>query len=489
MENNCFGLKLPSLAKNTKFFVLDKIPGSGKTTSAIEFMRNNQDKYNFVYVGLFNEELERVQSELKNFIIPDYMYSYENNTRTKLNNLKSLLSDYDNNLLTTHSSLFNVCKDVKKSLVNDEKLELPNTRGKERVMIIDECLDNTIQVINVGKYRELIKSLLELNIIEIDNNNLIKVINPREICENFDWLYALCNAGNVYCIYDEVTDTCNLLSWTLPLDFFKQVDKIIFMTYGFEYQIFSKLMKINNLKYTFIESDFNFSNSTYQIPEFTGNKFKHLINIYQGKRNLIGEKNSKMRNEPLTANWYSKAQKDKITNIANEVRGWIRFDLKLTAKDKVEVYQNDNTLNDNGNIDDCNPVKVNNVISNNIIYTVPFARENDVDIFDRYDPKTKQAVLYVKDYKDCFLSSYTRSTNHYRNITNVAYCINKYHNPMIEGFLHTMNLSFSKEEQNNYAICEMIQFIYRSALRTGNKINLFVPSERMRNLLIEWLNK
>ncbi len=35
---------------------------------------------------------------------------------------------------------------------------------------------------------------------------------------------------------------------------------------------------------------------------------------------------------------------------------------------------------------------------------------------------------------------------------------------------------------------EMVQWIWRSAIREGNPINIYVPSSRMRSLLQRWLN-
>ena len=40
-----------------------------------------------------------------------------------------------------------------------------------------------------------------------------------------------------------------------------------------------------------------------------------------------------------------------------------------------------------------------------------------------------------------------------------------------------------------YSLSELIQWIYRSRIRNGEKINLYIPSKRMRELLIDWLNK
>ena len=37
-------------------------------------------------------------------------------------------------------------------------------------------------------------------------------------------------------------------------------------------------------------------------------------------------------------------------------------------------------------------------------------------------------------------------------------------------------------------IGEMVQWIYRSQIRNGKPITVYVPSRRMRELLIDWLN-
>ena len=34
----------------------------------------------------------------------------------------------------------------------------------------------------------------------------------------------------------------------------------------------------------------------------------------------------------------------------------------------------------------------------------------------------------------------------------------------------------------------MVQWIWRSAIRDGNEVNLYIPSRRMRELLIGWID-
>ena len=43
--------------------------------------------------------------------------------------------------------------------------------------------------------------------------------------------------------------------------------------------------------------------------------------------------------------------------------------------------------------------------------------------------------------------------------------------------------------ENQYAITELLQFMYKSALSKGNEIWIYIPSKRMRNLLNSWIEK
>jgi len=42
-------------------------------------------------------------------------------------------------------------------------------------------------------------------------------------------------------------------------------------------------------------------------------------------------------------------------------------------------------------------------------------------------------------------------------------------------------------DQDTYALAEMLQWIFRSRIRNDEPIDIYVPSERMRSLLIKWL--
>ena len=44
-------------------------------------------------------------------------------------------------------------------------------------------------------------------------------------------------------------------------------------------------------------------------------------------------------------------------------------------------------------------------------------------------------------------------------------------------------------EENDYALSMLIQWIFRSRIRDNQKINIYIPSKRMRNLLESWLQQ
>lgn len=99
--------------------------------------------------------------------------------------------------------------------------------------------------------------------------------------------------------------------------------------------------------------------------------------------------------------------------------------------------------------------------------------------FKKYRNKVKG-----KGYAAGFLPANARATNEYKDRTAVAYLINRYVRPSIEQFFSKHGV---KIDEDQFALSEMLQFVFRSAVREGKEINLYIPSRRMRTLLINWL--
>lgn len=89
-------------------------------------------------------------------------------------------------------------------------------------------------------------------------------------------------------------------------------------------------------------------------------------------------------------------------------------------------------------------------------------------------------------YRNNFLHLNARATNEYKNTTDLAYMINRFANPNISKFFATRDITIDADK---FALSEMLQWIWRSAIRDDKPINLYIPSSRMRQLLIDWINK
>ena len=66
-------------------------------------------------------------------------------------------------------------------------------------------------------------------------------------------------------------------------------------------------------------------------------------------------------------------------------------------------------------------------------------------------------------YKRAFIAHNLRATNDYSHTHTLVYAVNR------------------------FKLSEMIQWTFRSRIRNNESINIYIPSSRMRNLLIEFL--
>ena len=87
-------------------------------------------------------------------------------------------------------------------------------------------------------------------------------------------------------------------------------------------------------------------------------------------------------------------------------------------------------------------------------------------------------------YKDEWLAFNTKATNEYRDRSNLAYLLNLFPNPMV---VKASAMKGFPVKEDIFALSEMVQWVWRSAIREGNPINIYVPSSRMRDLLERWL--
>ena len=98
--------------------------------------------------------------------------------------------------------------------------------------------------------------------------------------------------------------------------------------------------------------------------------------------------------------------------------------------------------------------------------------------------KDYEEAVSPKSYLSSFLACNMKATNEYRECCAGAYLCNIFLNPNIVTFLSLHNV---KIDEGQYALSELLQFLWRGAIREGKEFNVFVPSKRMRILLLDWL--
>ena len=97
---------------------------------------------------------------------------------------------------------------------------------------------------------------------------------------------------------------------------------------------------------------------------------------------------------------------------------------------------------------------------------------------------TNKKVIGGEKYLNQFLSYNYKATNDYMDVHHVAFLIDVHTNPnIVEASEINSN---SLMDQELYAVSSLIQFIFRSAVRKGESIKLYLPSLRMRELLERW---
>ena len=78
----------------------------------------------------------------------------------------------------------------------------------------------------------------------------------------------------------------------------------------------------------------------------------------------------------------------------------------------------------------------------------------------------------------------TRGTNNYAHCSHLIYLYDQYMNPLVIRWLEEDKGAFEDE----YALTELIQWVWRSRVRRGQPITLYLPNPRMWQLMEEWLS-
>ena len=78
-----------------------------------------------------------------------------------------------------------------------------------------------------------------------------------------------------------------------------------------------------------------------------------------------------------------------------------------------------------------------------------------------------------------------RASNEYASKVVMVHAYDRHPNVSVSNYLRGVGVQYSKER---FAINELLQWLWRSAIRNGEPIHVAVLSNRMRTLFLSWLN-
>ena len=306
-------------------------------------------------------------------------------------------------------------------------------RAQNYTLIMDEVA-NVIDEYTITKQDfEILKNTYVT--INPETKQLIWKEEYSDYKGKFDNEKRLCDLGSLVCYGND------LMIWLFPIETFNSFRNIFILTYKFELQLQKYYYDYYGLQYQFWSVEGN-DLENYHLVTYEPNKsyldynYEQLIHICEiEKLNLIGD-----RDTDLSKSWYARNKNNtSIKVLKNNIQNFFR-----------------NIRNDNS--------------SDNIWTTF----------------KDYQSLLKGKGYTKGYLPLNSRATNEYRERTSVAYPVNRYLNPFVKNFFNSNNIEV---DENGFALSEMLQFIWRSAIRDGKEIWVYIPSIRMRNLLKQWIKQ
>lgn len=351
----------------------------------------------------------------------------ESNQKTgelKLDSLNKLLAE-GKNIVSTHA-LF--------KLTTRQTIE--NLNKWNYTLVIDEVME---VVSNDDFRKDDLPTIIAAKLAHIDEITGYLVWDMPKYDGAYNKIKKLCQTRSVFVVNNIA------LVWVFPETIFRCFKDTYICTYMFDAQIQRYYFDMNSIAYEYY-SVRDTGNRHYELIDYIAkDDTSHIkINIYTGKKNDIGtvaQGKDRSAYAYLCSSWYDRATAAQLKRVKDNLVGYFKNDLQKSP--------------------------------------------SDVNLWTAF--KKNQKDLQASPYTKGFLSCNARATNSYRHKTAIAYVINKFLNPYITKFFELHEIKIGKPQQLRYALSELLQFLFRSAIRDNKEISLYIPSVRMRHALQDYL--
>lgn len=447
-----------------KITVIDSTTGSGKTSWAIQEMRDpiNQDK-RYIFATPFIDEIKRIRKAtrgVRDFQEPQYMDG------RKLNGFNDLLA-LGVDIGVSHVTFTNadettreLLRDNRYTLILDEVVD-PFKDFKEAVGG-DNCPP--------GSYKGNMKFLLEGGYVRIDELYRVHWIKDESYPDGaYSQIEKLARNGSLLWIDNKY------LEWELPPELFNLFDEVIILTYRFDAGCWlNAYFQYHGLEYE--KRSVEEIGGKYQLCPYRDEsraKYRDLIAIEQNLAKHYSD--GELTTSGLKAHLNKK-------NVEQQTKSLKKAGIKykpLQKRIKDDLY---------------------NYFSNvcrakapDILWTCKGKYKKDFKGrgYTSFMVKTLNKDGTIKLEKvECFLPLNARATNAFRDRHYLAYCHNMKTDPRYRHYLAKRTDGDGKPiaiDEDLFALSCLIQWVWRSAIRDLKPIKIYILSPRMKRLFESWL--
>lgn len=406
--------------------VCDAQMGTGKTMACITYMNEHPDE-KYIYITPYLSETQRIKDACPSlkFVMPNH---YDTGDHSKLSHTAELVKA-GRNIATSHQAFKYYTKDMLKMI-----------REKGYVLFIDESVDILEKF---STKPDDINILMKAGYIEFDGTKF-KLLDDQYDGEFLTPMFKLLRSRDLIVMPGDEKFS-QLFYWMLTPDLITSFKDVYILTYLFSGQPIHHFLEMYHLPYKYIgvqkrdDGTFDLGEAPGYIPDYVRHIKDKLHIVDSPRMNRIGK-----GHYDLSMNWFKRhiqAQSDELAQLKRNVNNFF-FNMEKGGRAGDRLW---------------------------------------ASFLDAYrDIKTG-----TRGISSSFLSFNARAMNGYRDRTKLAYLANVFMNATEKNFYVSHGIDV---DEDMYALSILVQWIWRSAIRDGEEVTLYIPSSRMRGLLLAWMD-
>lgn len=422
---------------DTEFVVYDAVCGSGKTERVMDYMVAHSDE-KFVYITPFLGECHRIAATCAvdggvddSPVYDSFTGQPKYDTSVRTHKLRFKHPDRKRGKGRKEASL-SYLMSKGENIVGTHQLftnmGIDSLDGAdEYTLFVDEAL--SVYEENDDISRAEVQKLLKIGILYLDEDGITLRFDREVFGRSSD-----SEEDSVKdTAYERLATMCDLsqlmlidgktIVWEMSAEMLRKFKKVIICTFLFEGQLFASYLRKHKIPYT--------------VEKWgkTGMELAHLFDVLDNHvLNSLG-----VGETALSKSYFTKpATRDGVRDACRKNLHTAMTNWKAKSNDRIfTCFKTD----------------------------LPYISSNS-------------------RYKKQWLPFNCRSTNDYADIHHVAYLVNVYPSPVLVKASANRDTDFNTDL---YALGEMLQFLFRSAIRKGDVCKFYIPSSRMRHLLFRYL--